>query len=191
EVDAELEGVNGGVLVEDVRGAVLGAEVGAEPEGRGGDSAPELTERPCGQSSGELVRVAPRSFDGRPAGEALAGRTHRVAEGATRNEKLPLTMWPSVENTCHSTRQAPAVSADTVAVSLSAAPSLTSTVAGRDVPHSSSTRMLESVFSMRLLKRSEICGGPSLRVAPAAGDDSRSSECPSAPPPSTTAGAAG
>jgi hypothetical protein len=49
-------------------------------------------------------------------------------------------------------------------------------VTGRAAPRSSTTRIVESFFSMRLLKRSEICAGASVRVASAAGDDSRSSE---------------
>ena len=46
----------------------------------------------------------------------------RGRSGSRRNEKAPLTTWPSVDSTCHSTRQAPGVRARTRAVSVSARP---------------------------------------------------------------------
>ena len=85
-------------------------------------------------------------------------------------------MWPSVESTCHSTLQAPAVSVGTVALSRSAAPSLTTMVTGLGAPRSSSRRIVDSLFSIRLLKRSEIWAGGAFSVEPAEGDDSSSSE---------------
>ena len=79
EVDAELEGVNGGVLVEDVRGAVLGAEVGTEAERRGGDSARELTEMLGGQSPGAAFS-GPERFTDSSASWLRAGSRWRAAQ---------------------------------------------------------------------------------------------------------------
>src|SRR5439155_1321035 len=106
-----------------------------------------------------------------------SGATRPRAYGATRKEKLPLTTWPSVESTRHSTRQAPAGSTSTVAVSQSADPSATRTVAGRAAPCSSRRRIVESFFSMRLLKRSDNSGGEAVTTEPAPGDDSSRGEC--------------
>src|SRR5207253_1077018 len=176
DVDAELERSSDRILVEDVRRAVLRPEIGAEAQGRGRRAPRQLAKVAGRQAPGKLLRIALRACRRRAAGDHLASGAHRMAWGTTRNEKPPLTMWPSVDSTCHSTRQAPGVNAGTAPISRSAAPSPTSTLTGRWPPRSSTTRIVESFFSMRLLKRSEICGGPSLRVAPAAGDDSRSSE---------------
>src|SRR5262249_32341740 len=180
-VDAELQGPDDGVLIEDVGRAVLGAEVGAEAERRGRAAAGQLAEVAGRHASRGPLGVAARALDRRAARELLAGGGHRVLGEATRNEKRPFTMWPSVDSTFHSMRQAPGASVATVAISRSAAPSAASAGTGGGARRWSGTGGLEGRFAMGLLKRSEIRGGAGLGVAPAAGVDSSKGEGAAAP----------
>src|SRR5262249_30566695 len=97
----------------------------------------------------------------------------------TKNPNRPLTTWPSVERTCHSTRYRPGARPDTGAVSQSGGPSARSG-RSRAFPRSSTSRTRESRFSIRLLKRRRSSVGGALRALFAAGDDSSKSEWASA-----------
>ena len=78
-VEAELQGSDDRVLIEDVRRAVLGAEIGAEPERRGRRATGELAEVAGHHAPGDLLAVAPRPLDCRAAREQGTGGRHRTA----------------------------------------------------------------------------------------------------------------